>query len=119
MFKVIWLFSWLLEKFFYYVIGFGCVCFWRGIWYFWDRYILVGDLFASAWLSHVLGFTCLTLVFASKSVVAPPGLIILDGGETNLFVLDLPAYHRSDPVVFFRSLFTKEKDDSDSDDILA
>ena len=103
-FRILWILFWFIEKLFYYIIGFGGVTFWRGIWYFWDKYILTNDITASAWLSHAIGFGCLTLLFASKSVLAPPLLPLLDGGKETSFSLPLPRYGESDPCILFTSM---------------
>lgn len=108
-YKILWVIFWLIEKIFYYIVGFGGVTFWRGIWYFWDRYILVDDLAASAWISHAIGFGCLALLFASKSALAPPLLPLLDGGKETSFSLPLPRYEESDPFILLKSIFKGKK----------
>lgn len=55
------------------------MCIWHGIWYCIDYYLLVDSDKASAWTSAVAGVGLCFLLCAGASLVAPPGMFLMDG----------------------------------------
>ena len=85
----------VVRFFILYVLGWAAVCQWRAIWYFWDA-ILSGLPFtdgsftygvpqplASFWTSAAVGCGGAFLMCAGASLLAPPGIFLLDGPSVN------------------------------------
>jgi hypothetical protein len=62
-----------------YIVGFGGVCVWRGVWYLWDVYD--GISIKSGWISHAVGIIGLLMLRALRSILAPPAASLMDGRE--------------------------------------
>ena len=71
-----------------YVLAFGSVNTWRGVWYLWDAYD--GVTLASAWVSHWVGLSGLLVLGASRSVLAAPTVLVLDDTTTAMSVPTAP-----------------------------
>lgn len=99
----LWVILCIGEILFCLTMGVGAVCFWRGVWYFWDLYILSDDLLKSGWISMLSGIFMLILLSTLKSILAPPAVFLLDGGD-GLFYLQLPDYSKSNIVIFCKIL---------------
>lgn len=76
-----------------YFLGLGCVNIWRGVWYLTDYYILPdkglvenkwGEWpLTSFWVTSVVGSTVCFLFAAGPSILAPPGIFLIDGPGVN------------------------------------
>lgn len=100
----VWLIE-LVERFLTYLLGFAAVCYWRGIWYFWDAYIISYNVELSAWISHCVGVFVLLVLFSLRSIMAPPAVFLYD---STLYSL-LPIRHQ-----LFSHFFLEKGDKTDS-----
>jgi hypothetical protein len=62
-----------------YLSGAATVCIWHGIWYVIDYLLLTDDILASGWTSAVAGAAVCLGLCAGASLVAPPGMFLMDG----------------------------------------
>ena len=76
-----------------YILGIAAVNLWRGVWYLTDYYLwpdqyLVENVWGewpltSFWTSSVIGSTVCFLLASGNSILAPPGIFLLDGPGVN------------------------------------
>ena len=76
-----------------YVLGLAAVNVWRGVWYLTDYYLWPDEKLAtnqwgewplgSFWFSSVMGSTVCFLLAAGPSILAPPGIFLIDGPGVN------------------------------------
>ena len=57
------------------------IAFWRGVWYLQDVYLAPGHATLSPWLSVIAGYALLLALGATRSLLAPPFLVELDGSR--------------------------------------
>lgn len=76
-----------------YVLGMGAVNIWRGVWYLTDFYLWPDKHLGtnqwgewplgSFWFSSVIGSSVCFLLQAGPSILAPPGIFLIDGPGVN------------------------------------
>jgi hypothetical protein len=88
-----------------YILGMAAVNLWRGVWYLTDAYLLPDKLtpnewgewtLTSFWVSSVVGSSFCFVCFAGASILAPPGIFLLDGPGVNpppIAITLLPSYY--------------------------
>jgi hypothetical protein len=71
----------LQERLFSFLVAFGAVNYWRGVWLLWDGLVLTNDPILQNWLSLIVG-TCLLFALRSfRSVFAPPMVYMPDDAD--------------------------------------
>jgi hypothetical protein len=71
----------LQERLFSFLVAFGAVNYWRGVWLLWDGLVLTDDPVLQNWLSLIVG-TCLLYGLRSfRSVFAPPMVYMPDDAD--------------------------------------
>ncbi|XP_064622058.1 uncharacterized protein LOC135484475 isoform X2 [Lineus longissimus] len=95
----------VLTRVYIYVVGFGAVNLWRGVWYLWDHY--TSKTAISGGVSFTVGVVLLALCRGVRNINAPPLVIVVD---RNSVCFDVPTrFHASVKVVWkyvLDSLFT-------------
>ncbi|XP_060078891.1 uncharacterized protein LOC132558362 [Ylistrum balloti] len=75
----------VLSRLYVYLLGFGCVSQWRGIWFLQDHY--TGKTWQSATGTAIIGVTTLCCFRCLSGIVASPLVLLRDNDRKNIFTL--------------------------------
>lgn len=71
----------LQERLFSFLVAFGAVNYWRGVWLLWDGLVLTNDPVLQNWLSLIVGTFILFALRSFRSVFAPPMVYMPDDAD--------------------------------------
>ena len=102
----------ILERLYSFLVGFGVVNYWRGVWYLWDAYILTSYPIVQSWVSLLVGCLILFGLRAFRSVFAPPMVFLPDDANDvdglTLELCDNNWYNDATAITENRRAFLKE-----------
>ena len=80
----------IIERLFSFIVGFGAVSYWRGVWLLWDELVLVDNPIQQNWICLLAGTILLLSLRSFRSVFAPPMVYMPDDADDlDGFTLDL------------------------------
>ena len=69
------------ERIFSFIVAFGAVSYWRGVWYLWDELVLASNPILQNWICLLVGTLLLMSLRSFRSTFAPPMVYMPDDAD--------------------------------------